>query len=113
MRIIARHFLVALALSLLFAGCSHPTTSTAPTASDAKVDGARLSQAQVVRIAAEAATKHGYRLADYKDPEAHYQFTRKDKTWSVFYDGKVPTPGNHFLVVIDDQTGAARVMPGE
>ncbi len=113
MRIIARDFIGALAVSLLVAGCSHPTPSTAPTASDAKADGARLSQAQVVRIAAEAATKHGYRLADYKDPEAHYQFTRKDKTWNVFYDGKVPTPGNHFLVEIDDQTGAARVMPGD
>ena len=98
---------------LLVAGCSHPTANTAPTASDAKADGARLGQAQVVRIAAEAATKHGYRLADYKDPEAHYQFTHKDQTWSVFYDGKVPTPGNHFLVVIDDRTGVPLVMPGE
>jgi len=72
-----------------------------------------MSQAEVVRIAAGAATKYGYRLADYKDPQAHYEFTRKDRTWSVFYEGKVPMPGHHFLVWVNDRTGAARVVPGE
>ncbi len=110
---ITRQLIVALAISLLGAGCSHPTPGTAPTASDTKTDGARPSQLEVVRIAAEAATIHGYRLADYKDPQAHYEFTRKDKTWSVFYDGKVAAPGHHFLVWIDDRTATARVMPGE
>jgi hypothetical protein len=80
---------------------------------ETKPDGARLNQVEVVRIAREAATKHGYHVADYKDPQAHYEFTRKDKTWTVFYGGKVPAVGNHFLVWVDDQTGVAEVMPGE
>src|SRR5437773_10132051 len=112
MSIFIRHQIVALAISFLVAGCSHPTPPTGAVP-DTKPDGARLSQAQAVRIAAEAATKHGYRLTDYKDPQAHYQFTRKDMTWSVFYDGRVPMPGHHFLVWVDDRTGEARVMPGE
>jgi hypothetical protein len=102
--------LCAFALAaLMLAGCSHPAGSMASTTSDTT----RLNQAEVVRIAVEAAAKHGYRLSDYKDPQVHYEFTRKDKTWSVFYDGKVPLPGHHFLVWVDDQTGAARMMPGE
>jgi hypothetical protein len=113
MRIVARHVVVALAVLLVVAGCSHPVASTAPTPSATKPDGARLNQVEVVRIAGEAATKHGYHVADYKDPQTHYEFTRKDKTWTVFYDGKVPAAGNHFLVWVDDQTGVARVMPGE
>ena len=113
MRMIAGHFIIALAVLLLVIGCSHPTPNTAPAESATKSAGARLGQAEAVRIAAEAASKNGYRLADYNAPQVHYEFTRKDKTWSVFYDGKVPMPGHHFLVWVDDQTGTARVMPGE
>jgi len=88
--------------SLLVASCSQP-----------KPDIARLSQADVFRLAGVAAVEQGYSLEKYKDPQAHYEFTRNDRTWGVFYDGKVPAPGNHFLVVINDRTGTARVMPGE
>ena len=73
----------------------------------------RLAEAEVIRIASAAAEKKGFRLKDYKAPRVHYEFTKKDKSWTVFYDGKVSSPGNHFLVWINDQTGAATVMPGE
>jgi hypothetical protein len=112
MSIFNRLFFILLAVTLLFAGCSHPTRSPS-AAPNANLDGARLSQPEVLRIAGEAATKHGYRLADYKDPQAHFEFSRKDKTWTVFYDGKVPVPGNHFLVWVDDRTSEAQVMAGQ
>jgi len=111
MSIFRRHLSLALTILLFAVGCSH-STPTAATVTDTKPDGARLSQAQAVRIAAEAATKQGYHLTDYKDPQAHYEFTRKDRTWSIFYDGKVPMPGHHFLVWVDDRNGETRVMPG-
>jgi hypothetical protein len=72
-----------------------------------------LSQAEAIRIAADAAAKDGYRLADYDAPKAHYEFTRKDQTWTIFYEGKVHMPGHHFLVWVDDRSRKARVMPGE
>ncbi len=78
-----------------------------------KSDGARLSKAEAIRIAQKEAAKRGYRLSRYEAPHARYEFTRKDKSWTIFYDGKVPKPGNHFLVWVDDRTGEARVMPGE
>lgn len=75
--------------------------------------GKKLSQADAIRIAAEAATKHGYRLSKFKPPRAEHEVTRKDATWSVFYEGKEPIPGNHFIVSVKDQSGEAQVMPGQ
>jgi hypothetical protein len=83
---------------MLLAGCSHSS---------------KMSQEDVVRLANRAAADAGYKLTDYKAPEARYEFTKKDKTWSVFFDGKAPMPGNHFLVCVDDKTGKTQVMPGE
>jgi hypothetical protein len=103
MNTFSRQFLAALTISLLV-GCSHPT----PTRS-----GSTLDETEVIRIAADAATKHGYRLADYDAPRAHYEFTRKDQRWTVFYEGKIRAPGHHFLVWVDDRTRGSCVMPGE
>jgi hypothetical protein len=77
-----------------------------------KANGTRLAETNVFRIAGEAAVKAGFRLADFKDPEVHSSAAR-GATWTVFYEGKVPVPGNHFLVWVDDRTGDAQVMPGE
>lgn len=75
---------------------------------------ARMSQSDVVRIAGRAATAAGYKLADYQEPEAHFEFVRKDGSWTVFYVMKPPTlPGGHFQVWVDDKTGKTQVMPGE
>jgi len=103
MSIFSPHFLIACA-GLLLVSCSHPTPSPS---------GARLSQAEAIRISADAATKRGYRLADYDPPQVHYEFTRKDQTWTIFYEGKVRLPGHHFLVSVDDRTRESRVMPRE
>ena len=75
--------------------------------------GARLTQAKVIRLAREAAEREGIKLDRYKEPEANYEFTRKDGTWTVFFDGKVPTPGNHFMVWVNDGTKKTKVMRGE
>ncbi len=73
-----------------------------------------MSPADVVRLARRAATDSGYKLADYREPETHFEFVRKDRSWSVFFQMKPPTPpGGHFLVVVDDETGKTRVVPGE
>lgn len=91
--------LSTVAVAMLVVGCAHTP---------------KMSQADVVRVASRAATDAGYKLADYKKPEAHFEFVHKDETWTVFYEMKPPTPpGGHFLVWVDDKTGKTRVMPGE
>jgi hypothetical protein len=88
-----------IAILVLIAGCAR---------------GPKMSQADVVQAASRASKGAGYELANYQDPETHYEFVRKDRSWTVFYVRKPPTPaGGHFQVWVDDRTGKARVMPGE
>ena len=89
------------AVVFLVVGCAH----SAPT---------RLSQHDVVQLASRAATDAGYKIADYKEPEAHFEYLRKDGSWTVYFVRRPPTPaGGHFQVWVDDTTGKTQVMPGE
>lgn len=113
MSIFTRLCFALFAGTLMFAGCSHHPPHTVQTsAPDTKPDGARLSTAEVIRIAKQAAERQGADLRRYKEPEAHYEFTRKDKSWFVSFDGRVAMPGNHFSVSVDDQTGETRFFGG-
>ncbi len=72
----------------------------------------RLSKQEAIRIAAAAATKKGYRVADYSPPTADFELAYKDGTWTVSFIGKVPAPGRFFLVVVYDKSGKTEVFPG-
>jgi|SRR5215831_2955441 len=88
----------AVAVITLVAGCAHSP---------------KLSQVDVVRLASEAATNAGCQLKDYTQPAAHFEFVRKDKSWSVFFERKSPAPPDaDILVVVDDKTGKAQVVAG-
>jgi hypothetical protein len=116
MRIFNRHRLAMLAAMLLFAGCSSPTGPgpVTPTAApDVTPAGARLSTAEVIRIAKAAVLRQGVDLRNFKEPDAHYEFTRKDKTWFVFFEGRVLKPGNSCSVYVNDQTRTAWFVGGE
>ena len=89
------------AITLLLVGC-------------ARSGSTRLSQPEVVQIASRAATDAGYKIAEYQAPEAHFEYVRKDGSWTVFFKRKPPTPaGGHFQVWVDDKTSKTQVMPGE
>lgn len=67
---------------------------------------------QTGHVPNHAAEREGIDISRYNEPEAHYEFARKDKTWFVAFDGRVAMPGNHFSVSVDDQTGEAQVFRG-
>jgi hypothetical protein len=113
MRLFIRYGCALLAAGLLLVGCSRSAGRAQAPATHTKPPATRLTQGEVIRIASQAAEKHGYRLADYKEPQVHYEFTRKDKTWTIFYDGRIAMPGHHFGVWVGDQTGETRVIPGK
>ena len=50
-----------------------------------------------------------------QDKHLEYKITVKEKPeeWIIFFDGKVPMPGNHALVYIDKGTGTIKYAPGE
>ena len=76
---------------------------------------ARLSQAEAIVLANNAATHSGFALRDFRRPTARFRpdADAKSCSWSVFYNGKTPTLGNHFHVFVDDQTKRTMVLPGE
>jgi len=84
-------------VALFMTGCAHVS---------------HLTKSQAVLAASQAGQAAGYCLADYEDPDAHFELSDKDRTWSVFYQGRVLRPGNFFLVVVDDRTTATRVVAG-
>jgi len=96
----------------LFTGCTQPRRPAHADA-DTKPEGARMSTTEAVRIAKRAAERQGVHLSDFKEPKAHFELARKDQSWFVFFDGRVPMPGNHFAVSIDDQTGDTYFIPGK
>ena len=105
MNTLEHFFLAALASALFLSGCAHRTPMT---------------QADVIRISDRAATKAGFRLVEFERPEVH---APKNGKWTVMYEGKIPPPGpdglvelklgHHFLVWVDERTGAPQLMLGE
>jgi len=59
-----------------------------------------------------AAVEQGYVLRDYKLPVVHPPPSSKG-TWVLQFEALDGKPGRQFLVVVDDRTGEAQVMPGK
>jgi len=97
-----------LVLGLLFLpACSDPVHQE-----DIKPEGARLSPKQAIHIAKREAERHGVDLRDFKEPRVRYH-SPSGRSWGVFFDGRVPTAGNNFLVFVDDRTEDAHYFPGK
>ncbi len=77
-----------------------------------KPAGARLSTTEAIDIAKRTAERKGVDLRDFHEPEAHYEFVFKNKTWFVSFQGLVPAIGNHFSVYVNDRTREAEFIPG-
>lgn len=106
--------IVVAVVAMSVAGCT-PHNADVPANTPAReASSPNLDEAEALRIAEAAATSEGYDLDKYNMTGCHYEFVRKDGTWTVFYELKPPTPpGGHFLVSINDQTKEATVQPGE
>jgi len=78
---------------------------------------AALTEKQALALATEQAIRSGYDLRRYKAPRIHYNFTKADDTWVVFYDpipdkqGRVAI-GDDFTVYVDNQTRKTELIPG-
>lgn len=109
-------------LPLVFLLVSHPVWTHAEVSASRTTTRppAKLQQTQMktemntenaLRVANTEAEKAGYQLKDYKAPKVVR--SPNEKTWLIFYVGKIPAPGHHFLVRIDAETGKADVLRGE
>ena len=78
-----------------------------------KSQSPKLSETQVLTIATNAASKHGYDLALYESRKPKYNFVRKDRTWTVLFELPQPRLGGDLIVRIQDATGNAEVLRGQ
>lgn len=72
----------------------------------------KLTENEAISIAAGAASKAGYDLRKYAGPEASYSRAGKEDSWFIHYSGKVPRPGHHFSVRVNDKTRRAQLFGG-
>ena len=71
-----------------------------------------VSRAAALEISRKAATGNGYDLSKYKLDTFGKELSEDQREWLFGYIC-YPSPGCHFLVVVDRKTGKATVYPGE
>jgi hypothetical protein len=82
-------------------------------------EGAHLTLGAALKIAeAEVLRKH-VSLSSFQPPWFRYDYAvyHPDNgdgyyVWAFTYEGKVPAPGNYFLVIVNDLTEHAEFVPG-
>lgn len=80
---------------------------------------AHLTLGEALQIAEDAAAQRGVSLADFQSPWFRYDYDlyypdmgQGDYAWAFGFEGKVPAPANHFMVVVNDRTRYAQFIPG-
>lgn len=74
---------------------------------------ARLKPSEVIALASAAAKKRGYDLAKIRQSSICFDASHKRASWTVFFDVRDGVPVSHFRIWVRDDTGAAKLMPGE
>jgi hypothetical protein len=97
-----RLFFLALVVALL-AACRAETHAD---------NASHASRAAALEISRKAATGSGYDLSKYKLDTFGRELSEDQREWLFGYIC-YPSPGCHFLVVVDRKTGKATVYPGE
>ena len=67
-----------------------------------------MDEKAAIEKAREASRQKGRDLENYDEPSADFVAGE----WQVAFSGKVRAPGNHFLVMINDETGEVTLIAG-
>jgi hypothetical protein len=67
-----------------------------------------VDEKAAIERAREASRQKGRNLENYDEPSVEFV----GGEWQVAFSGKVREPGNHFLVIINDDTGDFTIIPG-
>ena len=105
-----RLLVTATALCASLSGCSERNPAAPLASRTVQRKGPTLSQAEVLKIAQNAALKEGMKVSDYGPPQSTYEVSSGEGRWTVFYPGIVDKPESFFNVFIDDATGTADVL---
>jgi hypothetical protein len=72
----------------------------------------KLDRNEVTKVAGEEAKRRGVDLTQFELLSVCFR-SEKEGSWTVFFHGLVPAPGNHFSVVVNDRDRTARLRGGE
>ncbi len=71
----------------------------------------QLKIENVIQMAKDYSIQKGMDLKEYYISTIKYDASTKE--WDVFFEGNLPAPGFHFLIVIEDKTKAIRLSRGK
>jgi hypothetical protein len=102
---IKNSILIILALLTVgFGVITHSNASEVPNALEDKI----------ISISKAKAEKEGIDLRKYDVVQFNHETTKRDKAWTVFFNGKEPNrPGDHFLVWVSEDMERAELKWGE
>lgn len=71
----------------------------------------RLTISDAVTRASRTAEANNVDLTKFQ--QSSICFDAIEKSWTVFFEGREPRPGNHFMVLVHDTDDVTKFMPGE
>jgi hypothetical protein len=72
-----------------------------------------MTETEARTIAEHTARGEGRNLAEYRLSSIRLEHDRPDEAaWVVHFDRVPAMPGGHFMVIVDANTGKARLSPG-
>jgi hypothetical protein len=74
-----------------------------------------LSREDALAVVAISAKYHGYELKNYKRSTYPLELSKDGKEWTFYYECTPPpvSPGCHFFVSVQRETGAVKFYHGE
>ncbi len=111
---------LVLALALL-CGRAHAGDFQAVASTDKawRPRAAHLSLGDALQLAEAEAARRGRNVAEFQSPWFRYDYELYDPdngvgdyVWAFAYEGTGPAPSSHFMVIINDRTRYARIIPG-
>jgi hypothetical protein len=96
---------------ILFLSCAFLNNVSAESHKNDFVAYPKYEIEKIITLAKEQAVKDGYNPAEYYINRIEYDAGKKQ--WSVFFQGRVLAPGNHFLIWFDEKKDEITLMRGE
>jgi len=66
---------------------------------------------RAIEMVKQYALKEGYSLEEYFILNTNYDYLTRE--WSIFFQGNISAPGNHFGINLNEKTGAFELFQGE
>lgn len=72
-----------------------------------------MSPDEAVLAATNFCERDGINLSAYDTPRIVCDSLDGSRFWCLLYDGVAQIPGNHFMLLLNDETGEVEFVPGE